>query len=77
MKKLKPFSVKNMTTLSREAMANVHGGDFTIYDCKAGNEGKYCAISSQNWIIHIGVCKYSSTIEAPGFIYSYYCQPIS
>ncbi len=77
MKKLKPFSVKNMTTLSREAMAKVHGGDFTVYDCKAGNAGKYCAISIQDWIVHLGVCTYSSTTTVTGFVNTYYCAPIS
>ncbi len=77
MKKLKPFSVKNMATLSREAMANVNGGDFTIYDCKAGNYGKYCAISNQDWIIHVGICTYTSTSLVTGFVYNYYCDSIS
>ncbi len=77
MKKLKPFSVKNMATLSREAMANVNGGDFTVYDCKEGNAGKYCAVSFQGLSIQLGICKYSSTTTPTGFVYSYYCTPIS
>ncbi len=65
-----------MATLSREAMAQVHGGDFTLYDCKAGNVGKYCAVSFQNLSVTIGVCTYSSTTTVLGFEYTYYCKPI-
>ena len=50
-----------MASLSREEMARLTGGDFTVYDCKEGNDGKYCAISFSGDTVTLGICKVSYT----------------
>lgn len=74
MKKLKAFSVSSMSILSREDMAQINGGDFTVYDCKSENVGKYCVVSFSGNTVTLGTCKYDVTTTASGFVYSYYCS---
>ena len=73
MKKLKSFSVKSMASLSREELARLTGGDFTVYDCKEGNDGKYCAISFSGDTVTLGICKVYCTTTVDGFKYDYRC----
>lgn len=42
MKKLKAFTVKNMSSLSREEMALINGGEFYSFTCYF--EGQSCAV---------------------------------
>lgn len=75
MKKLGTISVKSLSVLSREDMARISGGDFTVYDCRADTIGKYCALSFIDDWMRIGVCTYAVETTGGGFVYSYYCAP--
>ncbi|MCM1372047.1 MAG: hypothetical protein NC113_05075 [Bacteroides sp.] len=73
MKKLKSFSVKSMAALSREEMAQINGGDFTVYDCNENNGGKTCAYAFEGNSVILGSCYVSSTTTEDGFVYTYEC----
>lgn len=58
MKKLKAFTVKNMSSLSREEMALINGGEFYSFTCYF--EGQSCAVKVSGGI-NTGTCKWYYT----------------
>lgn len=58
MKKLKPFSVKSMASLSREEMALINGGEFLSYYCYY--EGQKCVVEADGGV-NTGTCKHVNT----------------
>lgn len=64
-----------MSSLSREEMAQINGGDFTVYDCNMDNVGKTCArYFSDQTTVTLGTCYVESTTTSSGFDYSYVCK---
>lgn len=55
MKKLKAFTVKNMSSLSREEMAVINGGEFYSFSCQF--EGQACAVEVPGGV-NTGTCKW-------------------
>ena len=56
MKKLKVFSVKNMSALTREEIARIHGGDFYRSICAPGIDKKNFFVPVTGGI-ETGVCE--------------------
>lgn len=65
MKKLKSFSVTNMSALSREEMALINGGEFIPFKCTS--EGQTCAVEFTDGV-NTGTCKWVNTSQTSKYL---------
>lgn len=72
MKKLKNFSVTNMSALSREEMALINGGEFIPFECTS--EGQACAVDVSGGVLK-GMCKWYYASETVKYLYCY-CESL-
>ena len=73
MRKIKPFSVRDIATLSREDMQKVSGGTNDRYytSCSPLNYGASCIYEQKT-----GICEYTVTYDSNGNVeyYDTFCK---